>query len=89
MKPHRGTLVLVFGILGLVVCGPLGIAAWVMGNNDLKEMAAGTMDPSGRSLTSGGRICGMIASILMIVAAVLGVLALAVFFLVGLKPAVR
>jgi hypothetical protein len=85
MKPHRGTLILVFGILGLVVCGPLGIAAWVMGSKDLKEMAAGTMDPSGRSLTSGGRICGIIASILMIIGAIVGVLAAAGFLLVGLK----
>lgn len=67
MKPHRGTLILVLGILGLVICGPLGIAAWVMGSSDLKEMTAGTMDPSGRSLTNAGKICGIIASILMIV----------------------
>lgn len=64
MKPHRGTLILVLGILGLVLCGPLGIAAWVMGQGDLKEMDAGLMDPSGRSLTNAGRICGIIATIL-------------------------
>ena len=76
MKPHRGTLILVLGILGLVICGPLGIAAWIMGNGDLKEIDAGAMESSGRSLTNAGRICGMIASILMI----LGVLiAIAVF----------
>ena len=67
MKPHRGTLILVLGILGLVICGPLGIAAWIMGNGDLKEIDAGAMDSSGRSLTNAGRICGMIATILMIV----------------------
>jgi hypothetical protein len=74
MKPHRGTLILVFGILGLVICGPLGIAAWVMGNSDLREMDAGTMDPSGRGTTQAGKICGMIATILMILAVVLGIL---------------
>jgi hypothetical protein len=67
MKPHRGTLILVLGILGLVVCGPVGIAAWVMGGSDLKEMDAGTMDPSGRGTTQAGKICGMIACILMII----------------------
>ncbi len=67
MKPHRATLILVLGILGLVTsCFPLGIAAWIMGNKDLKEMDAGTMDPSGRSNTNAGRICGMIATILLI-----------------------
>ncbi len=71
MKPHRGTLILVLGILGLVICGPLGIAAWVMGNGDLKQMDAGTLDPSGRGITNAGRICGMIATILMILAVVI------------------
>ena len=59
MKPHRGTLILVLGILGLVICaplGPLGIAAWVMGNGDLKQIDAGDKDHSGRSLTNAGRI---------------------------------
>ena len=64
MTPHRGTLILVLGILGLVVCGPLGIAAWIMGSGDLKAIDAGTMDPSGRSSTNAGRICGMIGTIL-------------------------
>ena len=74
MKPHRATLILVLGILSLVICQPLGIVAWVMGNGDLKAMDAGTMDPSGRSTTNAGRICGMIATILMIVGAVILVL---------------
>lgn len=38
MKPHRASTILVFGILSLVVCAPLGIAAWIMGNNDLRDM---------------------------------------------------
>ena len=46
MKPHRGTLILVLGILGLVVCGPLAIVAWIMGAGDLKEMDAGTWIPA-------------------------------------------
>ena len=71
MKPHRGSNVLVFGILSIVICPPLGIAAWLMGNNDLREMNAGLMDPSGRGATSAGRICGIIGSLLMILAIVL------------------
>lgn len=74
MKAHRGTLILVFGILGLVVCAPLGIVAWIMGNNDLKEIDAGLMDPTGRGMTQGGKICGMIATILMVLAVVVCVL---------------
>jgi hypothetical protein len=76
MKPHRGTLILVLGILGLVICGPLGIVAWVMGSGDLRQMDAGTMDPAGRSNTQAGKICGIIATILLILGAVVGVLLL-------------
>ncbi len=71
MKQHRGTLILVLGILGLIICAPLGIAAWVMGNGDLKQMDAGTMDPAGRGTTQAGKICGMIATILMILGVVI------------------
>ena len=74
MKPHRGTLILVFGILGLVTgCVPLGIVAWVMGNGDLKQIDAGAMDPTGRSTTNAGRICGMIATILCALGLLVGI----------------
>jgi hypothetical protein len=69
MRPHRGVVILVFGILGLVLCQLFGIAAWVMGNQDLREMDAGWMDSSGRDLTNAGRICGMIATALLIIPA--------------------
>ena len=54
MQPHRGTTVLVLGILGLVVCPICGIIAWVMGNKDLAEMAAGPDGP-GRAGQHEGR----------------------------------
>jgi len=66
MKPHRATTVLVLGILSIVTCFPLGIVAWLMGNNDLREMNNGLMDPSGRDSTSAGRICGIIGTVLTI-----------------------
>lgn len=74
MKPHRGTLILVLGILGIILCQPLGIAAWIMGNGDLKEIAAGTMDPAGKDLTNIGRILGIIATVFLIIGLVLAVL---------------
>jgi uncharacterized membrane protein len=74
LKPHRGTMILVFGILGFVICFIFGIVAWVMGNNDLRQMQAGTMDPSGEGLTRAGKIVGMIAAILNIVLLGLGLL---------------
>jgi hypothetical protein len=74
MKPHRGTLILVLGILSLVICQPLGIAAWIMGSNDMKEMDAGTMDPSGRGLTQAGKICGIVALVLLGIGIIIAVL---------------
>ena len=67
LNPHRGTVILVLGILGIVCCFICGIIAWVMGNGDLREIDAGRMDPSGRGLTQAGKICGMISVILQIV----------------------
>ncbi|MHC4259487.1 MAG: CCC motif membrane protein [Planctomycetota bacterium] len=81
LTPHRGTAILVLGIVGLVVglfgsscCAIFGIAgcvcgiiAWVMANKDLKEMAAGRMDPTGRGTTQAGKICGIISVVLAIV----------------------
>jgi hypothetical protein len=80
MKPHRGTLVLVLGILSLVGCTIFtGIPAWIMGKNDLNEMDAGQMDPTGRSLTNAGKICGIISVVL----AALGLVAFILFLILG------
>ncbi len=59
------------------MCAPLGIVAWVMGNGDLKQIDAGAMDPNGRSMTNAGRICGMIATILLAVGILVGIALLA------------
>jgi hypothetical protein len=64
--PHRGGLILTLGILSLVICGPLGIFAWIMGNNDLAAMRIGEMDPRGEGSTQAGRICGIIACCIML-----------------------
>jgi len=67
LRPHRGTVILVLGILGIVCCFICGIIAWVMGSSDLKEMSAGRMDPSGQGMTNAGKICGMSSVIVQIV----------------------
>jgi len=61
LTPHRGVLILVLGILSFVVCPLCGVASWVMGNSDMEQMDAGSMDPEGRGLTQAGKICGMIS----------------------------
>jgi predicted Zn finger-like uncharacterized protein len=72
--PHRGGLILAFGIIGLVsglgfIFGPI---AWFMGNADLREISEGRMDPEGEGMTQAGRIMGMIATIFSIVGIVIG-----------------
>lgn len=71
MQPHRGTLILVLGILSLLVCGICGIVAWVMGNNDLRQIKAGQMDPEGLGTTQAGRICGIIGVVMMFISLIM------------------
>jgi len=73
-KAHRGTTILVLGILGLVCCAPVGIAAWLMGNQDLSEMGRGEMDPTGQGITQAGRICGIIAVVLWVLGFIVGMI---------------
>lgn len=67
VAPHRGVMVLVFGILGLVVCGLLGIVAWVMGKRDLDLIRRGLMDKEGEPLTKVGYILGIVGTILFLI----------------------
>ena len=60
MKPHRGGMVLAFGILSWFVCSIFAPLAWVQGNTDLAEMDSGVMDPEGRAMTQAGKIIGMV-----------------------------
>jgi uncharacterized BrkB/YihY/UPF0761 family membrane protein len=60
-QPHRGVMILVFGILGIVCCIVFGILAWVFGNQDLQGMDQGRVDPSGRGLAQAGKILGIIS----------------------------
>ena len=66
MYPSRGSTILVFGILGLLVCAVFGPIAWSMGNEELRRIESGQAPPDGHGSASAGRICGMISSILMI-----------------------
>ena len=69
MNPDRSAIILVLGVLSLVICAPVGIAAWVMGAGDLREIDAGLRVPEGRPTVKAGMICGIIGTILFIVLA--------------------
>lgn len=64
-----------------MVCPLLGIAAWRMGTDDLREMEFGQMDSSGRDMTNAGRICGMVATVLLILQAAVVLLAVLMMLL--------
>ncbi len=72
-EPDRGAVVLTLGIISLaamvVWCAAplwaiLGLAAWIMGQTDLRKMNSGQMDDRGRSTTQAGWICGIIGTVL-------------------------
>jgi predicted Zn finger-like uncharacterized protein len=86
LQPHRGQIILILGILALVtgtgwILGPI---AWIMGNNDLKEIRAGRMDPEGEGTTNAGRICGMIATIFNIAVVACGCVGFAIIMIAGI-----
>lgn len=64
LKPHRGTMLIIFGVLGIICCVIFAILAWVMGSSDLKAMAAGEMDRSGEGMTNAAKILGIIGVVL-------------------------
>ena len=61
----KGITILVLGILSLVCCSPLGIAAFVMGNNALKEIDAQPGRYGNRQIVQIGRILGIIGMVLL------------------------
>ncbi|MEO0649223.1 MAG: DUF4190 domain-containing protein [Planctomycetota bacterium] len=83
MRPHRGTTILVLGILSLVCCGLIGVAPWMMGKDDLEAMQSGQMDPEGKGLTEAGRIIGAIGFGLWALTTLAYVVAIVFFGAVG------
>ncbi|GAB2921921.1 DUF4190 domain-containing protein [Nonomuraea fastidiosa] len=65
----NGTTILVLGILSIVVCSFIGPFAWVMGNKALKEIDASGYYYENRSQIQAGRICGIIGTVFLILAA--------------------
>jgi hypothetical protein len=66
-QPHpKGTTILVLGILSIVCCGPLGIAAWLMGNTAQREVEANPGAYSNAGSIQAGRILGIIGVVLSV-----------------------
>ena len=59
IDPHRGTLIVMMGILGSA-CFVFGLAAFVLAKGDLARMETGEVDDSGRALTKLGMTLGLV-----------------------------
>lgn len=70
-KPEGAVAVFVLGLLGLLLCQVLGIFAWVMGNSYMAKCQAMSVEPEG--LAVAGRILGIIATCLLILGIVIGI----------------
>jgi hypothetical protein len=81
LEPHRGALILILGLIGLLACQPFAIAAWTMGRSDLKKIRAGTMDPTGESITQVGWVLGIIGTILFALSLVAFVVGLVIMMI--------
>jgi hypothetical protein len=75
VRPHRGGVILVLGLAGLLLCCTVlggwgfGGAALSMANSDLAQMDRGRVDDAGRGLTQAGRVLGALAIIFASLAA--------------------
>lgn len=74
---QQSTLVMILGILSLVLCQVLGPVAWIMGNRVVREIDSAQGRLGGRSQAQAGRICGIIATALMIITILFVVVAIA------------
>ncbi len=70
----QGTTVLVLGILSLLICGLLGPVAWVMGNNAIAEIDRNPSAYSNRGTVQAGRICGIVATVLLVIGVVVAII---------------
>ncbi|NNH75495.1 DUF4190 domain-containing protein [Nocardia uniformis] len=72
----QAVLILVLGILSLVFCQLAGPVAWVMGRNALREIDSSGGAMGGRGMVMAGYVCGIIASIFIILAVIVLILAI-------------
>jgi hypothetical protein len=75
-EQSQATTILILGIVGLLCCGPAGIVAWIMGNNELKAIDEGRRNPAQRSTANAGRIIGIVAVALWVLGGILVALSL-------------
>jgi hypothetical protein len=66
IKPHRGGILMLMGIVGLAIPF-LGFVVWIVASKDLAEMNVRRRDSGGRFFTEGARLVGVLGTALWLV----------------------
>jgi hypothetical protein len=77
----NAVIILVLGILSILVCQPLGIAAWIMGNSSINAyyQQPERYSEGSLSMVKAGRICGIIGVCLIAVFIILMLAGVSIF----------
>jgi uncharacterized Tic20 family protein len=72
-EPHRGQTILILGVVAIALVHLLGPFVWWMGATDLRKMRDGVMDRRGEDETRIGYVLGIIATCLLGLGVLVGV----------------
>lgn len=82
VQPHRGEVVFLLGLFGMLLgCPVFSGAAWYLGGTDLRAMNLGLMNPGGRGMTTFGYVLGIVVSCFWIVAVLVAMLVISISIL--------
>jgi hypothetical protein len=65
-EADRSGLILFLGILSLFMCGPVGLAAWIMAGSDLRKIRKGLLSPEKTGILKVGRALGVIGTVIFV-----------------------
>ncbi len=80
-EPSNATVIFVLGLLGILVCGVLGIIAFFMGKTYKQQVAQGLVKSNG--LADAGYILGLISFIILILQIIIVIVMVGAMFAVG------
>lgn len=82
-EASQGVLALVLGLVGLLVVQLVAPFAWVVGAREVRAIDEGRRDPRNRGLGQAGMVLGIIGTVILGLAVVIGVIALVVLIVAG------
>ncbi|MDD5644931.1 MAG: DUF4190 domain-containing protein [bacterium] len=79
----RAVTALVLGIVGMLCCGPLAIAAWILGAMELSDIKKGLSSKAGEGMAKAGMIIGIVGTVLMILGILIWISIMAIGIMAG------